>query len=66
MTPKEKANELMIKISECEEDGEMYIGKVKRISNIFIDNIIQNATPKQKTYWKLVRNEIDNYGYKRD
>lgn len=59
MTPKEKANELMIKISECEENGKMYIEKVKRILNIFIDNIIQNATPKQKTYWKLVRNEIN-------
>ena len=59
MTPKEKANELMIKISECEENGKMYIEKVKRILNIFIDNIIQNATPKQKTSWKLVRNEIN-------
>lgn len=60
MTPKEKANELIIKISKCEEDGEM-LTKVKRILNIFIDSIIQNATPKQKTYWKLVKNEIDNY-----
>lgn len=59
MTPKEKANELMIKISECEENGKMYIEKVKRILNIFIDNIIQNATPKQKIYWKLVKNEIN-------
>lgn len=59
MTPMERANELMIKISECEENGKMYIEKIKCISNIFIDNIIKNATPKQKTYWKLVRNEIN-------
>ena len=59
MTPKEKANELMIKISECEKNEKIYIEKVKRISNIFIDNIIQNATPKQKIYWKLVKNEIN-------
>jgi len=59
MTPKEKAEELIIKISECGEDGTMYVETVKRIANIFIDGRIQNATPKQKTYWKLVKKEIE-------
>ena len=63
MTPKEKAKELIMKISECGEDGTMYIETVKLLVSLLIDNILLNATPKQKKYYKLVRKEIENYNY---
>jgi hypothetical protein len=63
MIPKEKAIELINKISECAEDGTMYIETAKRIANVFIDNMLLNSTPKQKTHWKIIRYEIENYNY---
>ena len=61
--PKETAKQLIQEISECGEDGTMYVETVKLLVNLFIDNILLHTTPKQKKYYKLVRKEIENYNY---
>ena len=65
MTPKEKAKELVEKLSDL-EDGEMYIGKAKQCTLIAVDEIQKlpnmkydnNKDKSQYDYWQEVKEEL--------
>jgi hypothetical protein len=70
MTPKEKAIDLIDRLSECGEDNEMYIGTAKQCVLFAIDEIIEEAhqykyghpilVDNRIDYWIKVKQEIEN------
>jgi hypothetical protein len=70
MTPEEKANELVNRVSECGEDNEMYIETAKKCALIAVDELIEshlllttthdvNPSIRCKRYWQEVKSEIE-------
>lgn len=71
MEAKRKAEELALKISECGEDGGMYVETALKLSNLLVDEIIK-ATQREtineqgtgldiipQKYWLDVKEEIN-------
>ena len=65
MTPKEKAEELFNKYCyaiRTEETDSAYWTNIiyaKNCALIAVDEILLKPTPKQKTYWKQVKQELE-------
>ena len=70
MTPEEKAEELVNRVSECGEDNEMYIETAKKCALIAIDELILSTCVSSRVqsdfinydrqYWQEVKQEIEN------
>jgi hypothetical protein len=56
---KEKAIELVNRVSECGEDNEMYIETAKKCALIAVDEIILNCYEDMEEYWQEVKSEIE-------
>ena len=71
MEAKERAEDLALKVSECGEDGGMYIETVLKLTHLFVDEIIkitQRETINEggtgldiipQKYWLNVKEEIN-------
>jgi hypothetical protein len=69
MTPEEKAEELVNRVSECGEDNEMYIETAKKCALIAIDELILSTCVSSRVqsdfinydrqYWQEVKQEIE-------
>jgi hypothetical protein len=67
MTAKEKAEELVFNMSECGEDGTMYVETARLCALYAINEILKVIDEsilykqKKRDFWKEVKVELENY-----
>ena len=63
MTPKEKATDLLNRVSECGEDNEMYIETAKNCALFVVDEIVKiekhHCHNLWVDYWLEVKTELE-------